>query len=155
MTPVDYGKFIADGRCHGCGRVAPIWTPDEIVKAMIAWAANHGRPPTSTSWRTASREHPSAERVRIVFGSFKRGQAAAGMRTVRSLTGVVWTRATIRQALFEWRFEHGRSPKAEEWRASEDPRWPSTSTVIRLFGSWNKAIVSAGYTPGYVRKAAA
>jgi hypothetical protein len=113
---VDYRQFVAPGLCACCGRQETLWTPERIVEAMRRWAHQHGRPPTSHAWHRAGQGHPSAQRVITVFGSFKRAQAAAGLRTVRSSTGVAWGKHAIIHAIFQWRFEHGRAPRAEDWR---------------------------------------
>jgi transposase len=60
--------------------------------------------------------------------------------------GVKWTRDRVVEAMNSWATEHGRPPFSPEW--CPPPRgsgWPSVSTVIRLFGSWNAAMEVAGF----------
>jgi predicted Zn-ribbon and HTH transcriptional regulator len=64
-----------------------------------------------------------------------------------------FTRAQILHAIRAWTEETGRSPRAEEWSPSSDPRrkwareyprWPSGVTVRTHFGSWTAALEAAG-----------
>ena len=48
------------------------------------------------------------------------------------------------ERLQAWAHEHGRPPTLEEWRRA-GARHPSAATVRRLFGSWNAALVAAGF----------
>jgi len=43
-----------------------------------------------------------------------------------------------------WADEHGRPPTLEEWRRAS-ARHPSAATVRRLFGTWNAALIAAGF----------
>jgi hypothetical protein len=57
--------------------------------------------------------------------------------------GFRWNRDTITYSIDLWHRRYLRAPTFEEWqRAGRDH--PATSTVIRVFGSWNKAIRAAG-----------
>jgi hypothetical protein len=68
-----------------------------------------------------------------------------------------WTKETIIQAIQTWANTHnGEPPTAPTWNTTEtrkrtgQPRssdYPSPSTVITEYGSWNNAIQAAGYTP--------
>lgn len=55
-----------------------------------------------------------------------------------------WTPDRIRQAMQDWNQQHGGQPKMESWRRAT-PFTPSAQTVVTVFGSWNVAIVSAGF----------
>lgn len=68
----------------------------------------------------------------------------------------------MRTALLDWHNEHGRPPLSYAWAPTsnelaaqaptegmrrwqaEHPRWPSTTTVLRYFGSWSEALENAG-----------
>lgn len=76
----------------------------------------------------------------------------------------VWTRDGILAAIRAWADEYGEPPAQTDWnphharrilhddaraRRFEDAngRWPTFKTPIREFGSWNAAIVAAGFAP--------
>jgi hypothetical protein len=149
----DYSEFVAPGRCGCCGRTTPIWSVAAIVDAMRAWAEANGRAPSSYAWRKAEVGHPSFDQVCEVFGTFDRARAAAGLRYQRTNGRGVWTRETVKAAFFRFVFLHGRLPRAREWATTNRSNdWPSTTTVRRLFGAWNAAVVAAGYEPSHPRK---
>lgn len=61
----------------------------------------------------------------------------------------------------EWARLYGRQPSSRDWSPAQARRggrpdvvaifeagdWPHSSSVSHLFGSWNAAIVAAGFTP--------
>jgi hypothetical protein len=74
---------------------------------------------------------------------------------------MAWTRERIVEALQDWTRLVGSAPRSYEWApasarvlgresplsrlwASSHPRWPSTATVVRRFGTWNSALSAAG-----------
>jgi len=57
-----------------------------------------------------------------------------------------WSRHEIKQAISAFVEEHGRTPMSDEWKATNG-EYPNTSIVRRRFGTWNKAIEAAGFTP--------
>jgi hypothetical protein len=76
-----------------------------------------------------------------------------------------WNRRRIVAALRDWTELVGTPPRSYEWApasaaararrtpasalwAARHPRWPSTSTVVRHFGSWNSALTAAGLPLG-------
>jgi Homing endonuclease associated repeat len=130
-------------RCPICGRAVPYWTRERIIAAIQRWHREYGYPPKNTDWQPRSTSwHPTISMVRAVFGSWNAALVAAGFppRYRR------WSRAEIKQAIFEWVYTHGRPPTANDWRTA-DPTRPSESTVRNAFGSWNRGIAAAGYTP--------
>lgn len=60
-----------------------------------------------------------------------------------------WTPATIVAAIQQFAAERGRPPVSAEWNETITPgrerRFPPTSTVLRVMGSWANAIEAAGY----------
>lgn len=48
--------------------------------------------------------------------------------------------------MLRWHREHGRSPTVGDWRETTG-EWPAPSAVQRLFGSWSKGLVAAGFPP--------
>lgn len=77
----------------------------------------------------------------------------------------VWTQAAVIDAVRRWAAEHGEPPGVKDWdtwqarhvlrdegravRAEQALRdgYPSAVSAIRAFGTWNKAIAAAGFTP--------
>jgi Homing endonuclease associated repeat len=77
------------------------------------------------------------------------------------MAGGAWTRERIVDALQDWAGLVGSPPRSYEWApasarvlgresllsrlwAASHPRWPSTATVVRHFGTWNSALSAAG-----------
>lgn len=71
----------------------------------------------------------------------------------------IWTPDRILDRIKAWEAEHGTAPAVADWcpyiarpdeqRAARFKQggWPSKTTVIDEFGSWNAAIAAAGLTP--------
>jgi hypothetical protein len=59
----------------------------------------------------------------------------------------VWTAPLVVRAILDWNERYGRPPKAQEWRGASQPHRPTLTTVLDLFGTWNRAIAAAGLTP--------
>ncbi len=60
--------------------------------------------------------------------------------------GPIWTEDRIIAAIREWEAEHGQPPTNREWWFAGEDR-PGRVTVMKRFGSWNKAIMAAGFVP--------
>ena len=63
-----------------------------------------------------------------------------------------WDRAGVIEALKRWTELDGCTPRSEQWLsgrhargrwAQEYPAWPANATVVKLFGSWNRALQAA------------
>jgi hypothetical protein len=61
------------------------WDDEEIVEALRAWTASHGRAPLSTDWRLAAPDHPTAALVQSRFGSWRTALEAAGAARPRGV----------------------------------------------------------------------
>lgn len=128
----------------GCGRY---WTRDRIADAVRAWVARYGRQPKYNQWRTATPSTPSSTTVQDRFGSWSAGMRYAGFEPRRQgREADEWTREGALKAIYQHMFDHGRRPTSDEWHTAGKGR-PTSKQVKRLFGSWNAAIVAAGYTP--------
>lgn len=55
---------------------------------------------------------------------------------------LVWPPAAIVKAAQDWATQHGRSPRAYEWKRAT-PHHPAQVTVQRVFGSWNRMLAAA------------
>jgi len=58
----------------------------------------------------------------------------------------LWSKDDIILAMWEWHEEHGRQPFWKDW-VRADANHPASFTVHTIFGSWNEAIIEAGFTP--------
>jgi hypothetical protein len=79
----------AHPRCRSCNtdrqQREARWTPDAIVDAIRAWAAEHGRPPTATDWRTAPDGTHPADSVVVEKIGWNRAIELAGYQPNRAL----------------------------------------------------------------------
>lgn len=133
------------------------WSRENIIYAIDLWHRQHLRPPTAREWELAGDRHPSAATTRRVYGSWNAAVQAAGFRPVGPGQRRVrreaeldrarrWSHARVLLVIRAWTTVHGRPPYADEWR-SAGPGRPTTATVRRRFGSWNRAMLAAGYVP--------
>lgn len=60
-----------------------------------------------------------------------------------------WTRDEVADEIRKWAEIHGRKPASHDWQVARKPgeTRPSRKYVIDMFGTWNKAIEAAGFTP--------
>jgi hypothetical protein len=86
-----------------------IWTKERIIAALQAWAVEHGRVPTSTDWARVAPDHPTAQTVSKVFGSWAEGVEQAGFERPTRGRRVSRGAAEIAAA----RPEHADEPEAE------------------------------------------
>ena len=137
------------------------WTRETIIYAFELWHRRYLCSPTVAEWRRAGSDNPSAttvrQRVRLVEQRGQGGRAAAAAAGRGSQDGHArrssgrrpsavtrWPPPRVVERLQAWAHEHGRPPTLEEWRRA-GARHPSAATVRRLFGSWNAALVAAGF----------
>lgn len=140
------------GVCHGCGAQLPpktwagrerIWCSERCRKA------SYGDPCVDCGKRTSlGAEHKRVPEPRCLSCAMKHRRR--------------WTPELVIAAIREWAAESGEVPSINDWnpwyarnvlgdearaRGFEDAdgRWPSFSTPVRLFGSWNTAIFAAGF----------
>lgn len=66
------------------------WGREEIIAAMRAWHARYGKQPRANDWIRVSEEHPTSQRVAVVFGSWNAGIAAAGFEPKRGRQAGGW-----------------------------------------------------------------
>jgi hypothetical protein len=59
-------------------------------------------------------------------------------------SGFRWTHDTIVYAITLWYRKHDRTPLTSEWDQAGENH-PSRQTVARVFGSWNAAMIAAGF----------
>ena len=138
-------------RCPHCGAIPATWPRSRILEACKAWAGEHGKPPTAKEWRASTPHHPSHTQVALVFNSWNAMIKEAGFGKRQRNSTSVWGRPEILEAIFRFKFEHGRLPRFRDWLEPSD-EWPQSWRVQRVFGSFSGAIVAAGYEPEYTRR---
>ena len=125
------------------------WPRERIVVAIQQWTAEHGSPPTCRTWgRSASPyDYPVKTTVMEVFGSWNAALTEAGVGL--SVRERRWTRESVIAAIQEWSAQHGCPPRPEVWARAGVPRdrFPSTSLVQKVCGSWHKALDDASVLP--------
>lgn len=122
---------------------AQIWPNHLIEVAARKWAAERGCSPTAEDWLRAERGHPGKTIVYRRYGSWSRFLSTCGLPQRRAGG---WTRDRIVFAFTRFRFEHGRLPRHTDWTYERDG-YPNRYQVEALFGSWNGAVIAAGYEP--------
>lgn len=116
---------------------------------------------------------PASSTVIRVFGTWNAAIIAAGLaprvaggsheNSLRRRGARYWTRDRVVAAIRSWVAEHGEAPRSVDWNPSDarrrgdvacaqrfedgDGRWPSSTTVHKVFGAWNRAIAAAGFEP--------
>lgn len=131
---------------------------DEVIAAVRAYAERYGEAPSQTAWmptrwgrvsdeRRAEHERRWAEGAwptrRAVMRHFPSGFTAAHEAAGLPPGKVrLWTREKVIAAIQRFAAEHGRPPRAVDFKSS-----PSASTVQGLFGSWTAGLRAAGFEP--------
>jgi len=137
-------KHFGDERCPHCGSAAQ-WTKPRILDGLSRWVGEHDRVPTQDDWHYAKPWHPSEGTVRKKFGSWNAMLVAAGYPpNQRGGRPRGFTRTEITVAVTAWKMQYGRLPKQRDWRG-QVPGFPTRQQVVTEFGSWNAALVAAGY----------
>lgn len=104
-----------------------------------------------------------ADEVRTAVDELERGGdgkvAARRLRKRVQFGAPSWEKEDILLAAGEWAHRYGTSPTATDWNPAMlrkkggdpealerylDGNWPSTPTVVRRFGRWNKMLEAAG-----------
>jgi hypothetical protein len=118
------------------------WTRAAIIRALQAWAAEHGRAPHHRKWQTSGLEHPPTGTVTNVFGSWSAGLRAAGLEP--AVHGA-WSEQEVLDGLRAFAREHGRPPSSGDLRDTRGTPYPPASAVIRTLGSHRAALERLGY----------
>src|SRR4051794_11105126 len=117
------------------------WTREEVIAALRAWAAAHGRAPHHDEWRTSGLEHPPTSTVTNMFGSWWAGVRAAGLEP--AVHGP-WTAAEVLDGLRGFERDHGRPPTTLDLRNTRGTPDPPASAVLRTHGSLRVALKRLG-----------
>lgn len=129
------------------------WTREKILWAFYEWKKAHGNYPRRREWRMGGDDHPSDSTVLAMFSTWELAvEAAQKARFPRPQPG----REEIIASMKAWKAEHGIAPVVDDWQ--NDRTYPTPGWVKKQFGSWNAAIVEAGFFPrtrGITKKALA
>ncbi len=143
--------YVVGGRCACCGHKGNSWPPEKIVDACKKWAGEHdGRPPIARNWDKGTVSWPAKTTVEAVFGSWNRMLAASGFTIRPHGSREYWSRDTMANAMLDWTLRHGRWPTTKQWERAVGPTEtgrPSTSSIVKRFGSWEAAKRHAGWIP--------
>jgi hypothetical protein len=122
-------------RCAICGRVFYALSRHLLTQHGVTASEYRQRFPNSDTVSRQYRQH---------------------FRELASLRGFEsWDKPSIVSAIRSWAAKYGSPPSAKEWATTgirkkrpgrKGPR-PSKTTVQKHFGSWNAAIVAAGFPP--------
>lgn len=135
--------------CQGCG--GPL--PPSRGPVPRKWCSERCRKQTSYS-------RPCVDCGAPLNGSDSRGVHSRCCRCAAAVRRI-WTRDSVIAAIHRWSDLYGQPPAAGDWNLSlarsrgwdiavrrfRDGRWPCSSTVCEVFGSWNAAIAAAGFEP--------
>lgn len=139
-------KRAARGKAHTHNNVTHRCN-QQIVHDVTALYERLGQQPTTEDLEKNGLSYPT---LAYRFGGIAGALNAAGIEltrkvgfTQRALPGErrYYTPMELLAALKEFRKTHGRVPTASD---SKRGLLPSSSTYIRVFGSWNKALTKAG-----------
>jgi len=137
-----FGSWNAALQAAGFDRPRPrAWSDEEIVEALRAWAAAHEHAPSSVEWDASPDRNVIADR----FGGWSAALAEAGLgpRFVRR----EWSDEQLLDGLRQFARDHGRPPRSTD-RVGRLGRYPSPALVVTRFGSWSRALLTAGLEPG-------
>jgi Homing endonuclease associated repeat len=164
VSPRTVRNYLRAGACRDCGAVVvttdsctrcasrranqPHWTRLQVIRAMRAWVREEGVVPSSGDWaptpdaaRKWTREYPrwpSHVSVRTLFGSWREGLEAAGLRS----RGRSWDGDGVVAALRRFAERNGRPPTSSDLEHHQE--LPSPKTVRARFGSLQAAREAAG-----------
>jgi Homing endonuclease associated repeat len=120
-------------------------TREQIIGALRAWAATHGRPPHHDEWQRSNAEHPPGSTVTLRFGRWTAALEAAGLPSIRH----DWTSQEILEGLRAFERAHSRPPTTLDLRDTRGTSYPPGSAVQRTFGSHRKALEQLGLSAGW------
>jgi hypothetical protein len=91
-------------------------------------------------------QYPSFTTVINQFGSWNDAIEASGFKPNKIQK--IWTKREIIQSIQLFYEEQGKIPQERDFLKSGG-KYPSSTTVMRQFSSWNNAIEAAGFEPYY------
>ena len=124
-------------------KIRRAWTPEECIQAIHDFCVENGRIPQTRDFENSEGKYPSIKTIVRYFGSWNSGIEATGYTPIIQKD---WSPERCIQAIHDFWEENGYIPQSRDFKNSGG-KYPSSFTVSNLFGSWNKAIKAAGYTP--------
>ena len=118
------------------------WSREECIQAIHDFCVENGRIPASTDFENSGSKYPSRSTVSRLFGTWNKAIEAAGFEP--EYIGRGWSREECIQAIHDFCVENGRIPQYRDFNKT-DGKYPSCTTVSKLFGSWNVGIEAAGF----------
>ena len=144
------GPTVTTDLCRRCAarRASQLrWTREQVIRALREWTSEERRAPTTADWTPTSdatrkwgREYPrwpSYMTVITLFGSWRKGLDAAGIRLRRRR----WDRNAITAALREFATATGRAPTSAD--LERDEQLPAPATVRAHLGTLQAALETA------------
>jgi hypothetical protein len=139
----------------------PKATRAEIIEYLQTLARQLGRPPTGKEIAQASREGGPISRIAIyrLFGTLTAAKEAAGLSIARpSRAGtpgkLTYTDEQLLDQLRQLGAKLGRAPSGPVLDAAHKRgEAASSKTITTRFGSWNQALIAAGFPPRTVGEA--
>lgn len=120
------------------------WNKDKIIESILLFVEEHGKVPVRRDFDKSKGKYPGRETIRRHFGSWNNTIEAAGLNPNRKRKS--WVEQELIESIQLFYEEHGKIPQTKDFEKSEG-KYPSCSTIIKQFGSWNKAIEVSGFNP--------
>lgn len=118
------------------------YSDNELLEYLKRSNDEKGRPPTEEDFEN-NPKYPGSKTYQRRFGSWNKALDLAGLLDKRKIIREKeYTDEELLERLKIFEREVGRPPKVEDFK--NDPKYPSLSTYIRRFGSWNSALQVAG-----------
>lgn len=124
------------------------YTKEQLINYIHDFVAETGEIPNVRNFISNS-EYPSDYFYRIKFGSWNKAIEAAGYtisnRTPNKPLENAYTKENLLNYIHKFVFETNKIPITKDF--IDNNKYPSYVTYQKYFGSWNKAIEAAGYSP--------
>ena len=110
----------------------------ELLNLIKGYYEETGKVPKSRDFRRCVGKYPNPATYIKHFGSWNKALLKAGLKPYRP-----YTKEELIDILRTYYEEKGKIPKAQVFQFSKK-KYPSPTTYIKYFGSWNNALVEAG-----------
>jgi len=160
------GRGKAPAYCAYCSRRRRrTWSDEDVLAAVRDWHALTGAVPTVLNWspahapaghagaklyRSEPGRWPSAALVARRLGSFPAAVRGAGLEPRPPGSRRRWTEDRIVAAIKAWANRTGSPPTRAQWTRAGRSH-PAASTVYRVVGPWQQALLKAGVLNGPAR----
>ena len=114
----------------------PLYTDEELLEYLILFYEENGRPPTERNFLN-NPKYPSFKVYQARFRSWNKAIEMVGLLDEKKIV-VVYADDELLKYLVLYYEENGRPPAKRDF--INNPKYPSSSTYIRRFGSWQKAL---------------